>query len=589
MDDPLLARARLLIGASGGVGSLPSGSGATELGARKTSPRGGGGGGSREDNSFSVSVVKGSSLVSTKCDLRHVVKRGGVVLIEGQEYTLSVRPHAEWSDRRIELSCDYFGETCLEGKLFVRDYVPRSSPKKKTAEPVSSEEIKSAIRALETIDTLSFSTSRPTNQQQQHHQHRRVPDFPKRRQSLGPDTRPVPAAPPPLYSNDFSGFDAAGGYLASLMQNRLNAEEAQEEQRRHAKLRVEQKKKEDALEVMRKAKEEQDRKASVHAHMELKAKALREKTLLRVSNLQKAKSNEERAKKEAMESELRRKANADALVNSEDYQKRMQRLRLESKQRIKSQKSAEDARKREHDLQMQKKLFEISEQRRRHDHGSIKKLPTDSRRPRSDDGYEIRGEMQRDLIPTEDYGGEYDDQDEYEEGGYYYQRQQKEFPQFTGASPRVSQSADKTNRAAVASAQRYAGEKGAIGGGGGGGGKEEDDDDDDGFWSNDSLGEEEDHRDFSFNDPLQVTQSPPLRRTLRQGTSHRSEQQPEQQQHHQRSVDVSDDDFSAISGITLGSPGKNRQIVANPPKHRTTFKPLKPIPVRAFIPVPPKT
>jgi len=499
-----------------------------------------------------VSVIRGSSLLSTKSDLRHMVQRGGVVIIDGVEVKLSDKPHCEWSDRRLELSSDWTGDTKIQATLTVRNLISRSPKKKTFAQPVASEDIQHAVAPLYTMSTN-------TSHAQVAPQNRRAfaPAPPKRRQSLGaiPSTGTL--------FNDFDS-SAPGSYLASLLQQKLNLADAQEEQRRQAKLRVEQKRKEDSLEEMRRAKEEQDRKAAVHAQMEIKAQSLRDKTAMRVSSLQKAKSEEDRAKREALELQQKRKADADAVVQSEEYEKRMQRLRLESKQRLKAQRSAEDARKQERDVQLQKTLFEISEQRRRHDHGPVKKKAVSKKcKPSAVEGYStsVEMDMERDLGFSDNA---YEESDAYRED-YYDNYVEREPPK------RVSKSAEAVRTVApVPVAPRFSLPPPAAA-------ANDEDDDDDGYWSRDSLGD--DDWDDGFQEPAELS---------RRGAAAPSS--PSLMRHHAQSVDVSDD-FTAVSAITLGSPKKQQKnhtaISANPVvKPRATFKPLKPLPIRPFAPLP---
>ena len=166
MDDPLLARARLLVKIGedaqaatesslqnigmGNKGSpQPSGKvasptrGALECKESPTSysspervPV------QSEDSSLTrvkVSVIRGSSLVSCLAggDIRAILKRGSTVEIEGVEYKLSTKMGSEWSGNRIELERDYGGETKLDAYMSIKKSTRRSPKKKLQMEPIT--------------------------------------------------------------------------------------------------------------------------------------------------------------------------------------------------------------------------------------------------------------------------------------------------------------------------------------------------------------------------------------------------------------------------------------------------------------------
>jgi len=556
------------------------------------------------EGSFYVSVIKGSSLVSTKKDLRNVLKGGSVIQIDGKEYTISSRHGAEWSCSRIEISSDFTGETNLRAELIVKDFV-RSSPRKKklnSMEPISSSEIRDAVRALDAIDNTMNTFSRtpvqpPPRRAIDHNRRNSAGGHRRVEQSLGEVETSV--APPPVEQRLRleSEVMGVGSYLASLLQSRSDADAAVEEQRRLAKIRVAQKKREDAKQFMKQAKEEEDRKVASHMHMEMKAKALREKTLLRVTNLQKAKLEEERARKEALDADMKRKAEADALVQSDQYQSRMHQLRLDSKNRMKMLKSKEEELKRERDVQMEKKLFEISEQRRRHDHGPIKKLRqrtirSGMNRQREEDpcdfdhglAYSVEQEMDKDLLLGSESADNYYHHDDRIDSRFACLESSRAKH---ADAERKSKSEDErrlaSNAFSSAPAKPHTIYRQVANGDDNKNGRNnyvvdnddhdhDHDEDDDGFWSNDSLGDDPPY--ISFNGPNEET-------TLRQ--KHEQQIQPQAVRYSY----ADDDDFTAVSGITVGSPKRVQLISAMPAsKPRAAFKPLKPLSIRPFVSIP---
>jgi hypothetical protein len=118
---------------------------------------------------FKVSVIRGSTLVSCLSggDVRTMLKRGSVVEIEGVEYKLSTKVGSEWSGNRIELEGDYGGDTKLNAFMTVRNRAKRSPKKARNVEPIPSSEIFDAIRGLDdilppsmTMDSSSSNSNR---------------------------------------------------------------------------------------------------------------------------------------------------------------------------------------------------------------------------------------------------------------------------------------------------------------------------------------------------------------------------------------------------------------------------------------------
>lgn len=580
MDDPILARAKLLVNLANGLPNFPAASRedrpskaeqkrATPLEVQPSLnlPAG----------SFLVSVIRGSSLLSTTEDLRLHLRKGSSVLIDGVEYSVSSRKTAEWSPTRIELASDYDGASNLYATLQVKDWVPKKSPQKRSnsIEPVASSDIREAIRALDEINPISRQRIHPEIKstaiipQKVAMRRARTSDTASRTGKSGETT----AAP---YDSFTSLVD--GSYLAGLLERRGENDARLEEQRRQAMLRVAQKKKQDELAREQKRKEEEHAKATIRLNMDCKARELRERTLKRVSGIKKAKSDEERARLDVREEELKRKEESNTLVKSEEYKLRMQQLRLESKQKMQlMQKSKEDF-KRKEDLLMKKQLSEISEQRRRHDVGPIKRTSMQKYedsleidRPMTEGKFSVESEMSNDL-------GYAENEEEAESDDNYINADYRAALQF------------KKSRPPPHPEQRYRTEGPiAVPSPLGGTGirynpsttsktpppprADDDDDDDDGYWSNDSLG---DDVNVTFNEPPEslVYRSPPQRA---QPIVHQSYD--------------SSDDMTTLSAITLGSPqhlaSSNRIPPQQQPRQRSTiFKPLKPLPVRPFVPVP---
>ena len=118
-----------------------------------------------EDSSFTrvkVSVIRGSSLVSCLSggDIRATLKRGSTVEIEGVEYKLSTKIGSEWSGNRIELERDYTGETKLDAYMSIKKGTKRSPRKKLQMEPVPSSSITDAIAGLTGVIPESMRNDR---------------------------------------------------------------------------------------------------------------------------------------------------------------------------------------------------------------------------------------------------------------------------------------------------------------------------------------------------------------------------------------------------------------------------------------------
>lgn len=105
-----------------------------------------------------VSVIKGSSLVSCLSggDVRTFLKRGSTIEIEGVEYNLSKKVGSEWGGNRIELERDYAGDTKLNAFMSVKNTAKRSPKKVRSIEPIPSSEISEALRGLDDIIPLSM-------------------------------------------------------------------------------------------------------------------------------------------------------------------------------------------------------------------------------------------------------------------------------------------------------------------------------------------------------------------------------------------------------------------------------------------------
>ena len=173
MNDPILARARLLVNAAAAIPTFHSGSvnvspdspidaSVSSSGSPQRSPtcaqRQKAAGSSKAAwRQFKCTVITGSSLVSVTIpgggDIRNHVKRGMAVQIDGVDYQLSTKKAAEWSATRVELTQDYAGETNFDAALGVSEAAQRSPSKKKVnlAEPVASQDIRGAVLGLDSL------------------------------------------------------------------------------------------------------------------------------------------------------------------------------------------------------------------------------------------------------------------------------------------------------------------------------------------------------------------------------------------------------------------------------------------------------
>jgi len=387
MDDPVLLKARAILNLLNAATPTPTSPPKQKKQPKSPSPspskpRGvsagrGGAGGVGEDESFHVSVIRGSSFVSTRVDVRNVLKKGsGSVVINDVEYQLSTRVGAEWSPNRIELSEDYAGETSTEAILIVKNALKRAVKKKIALEPVSTCDIRDAIRGLD--DLLPSANDRV--QEQQRSSAPPTSGVVERSKSSNNASRPRPGrrhgepqrvnseqalalVAPPVHSTGFGdlGMDA-GSYLANLKQK---SQEATAEQQRRAMKRIVAKQKQDAETRAKQEKDEQELKAAIRVGMEMKAMELREKTIRRVARIKSVQLQELEAKKLTSEIEYSKKIEAAAAAQTETYHKNMLKLRKETSERLRQIKAEETARKNAEDLLTKKKLAEISEARRR--------------------------------------------------------------------------------------------------------------------------------------------------------------------------------------------------------------------------------
>ena len=171
MNDPLLARARLLVNAAAAIPTFHSGSvnvspdspvdatvdssGSPHHSPARAQHKASGAKGVLTRR-FTCTVITGSSLVSVSIpgggDIRSHVKRGMPIHIDGVEYTLSTKKTAEWSATKVELSCDYRGATSFDASLAWHEATQRS-PKKKVnlAEPIPSQDIRGAVLGLDSM------------------------------------------------------------------------------------------------------------------------------------------------------------------------------------------------------------------------------------------------------------------------------------------------------------------------------------------------------------------------------------------------------------------------------------------------------
>ena len=428
MDDPLLARARALVAAAATVPDVHSASSSfspaqqSPDGSPAPSPPRRNRAGAVDDGSFTkfrCSVFKGSSLVTVLNgsgeggDIRAVVQKGMTVVIDGQEHTVSRKQFAEWTANRFELAVDYPGETNFDACLSVRNAARRSPKKKSDAQPIGTEDIRGAISGLDSIvNTFSQgrgaddnSSIRPLRKAQASkamnltERKRPTPTMheapanafasPQRASEIRsriseedaqPRHRPMPMAkaePSSSFqsaeSDDGSsasgmgmgmGMDGGTGYMSQLAAAR---EVSMETQRKNAYLRVMRKKKEDEMESVKAKKAADELKEAHRAAMEIKAQQLREKTLHRVAALNLKKIENEESKRAQDTFELSKKLESASVTQTETYKQRMLRMRKDTAKRLRQIRLEEEERDHAQKVQMNKKLSEIAEARRRVD------------------------------------------------------------------------------------------------------------------------------------------------------------------------------------------------------------------------------
>lgn len=105
---------------------------------------------------FRASVIRGSTLVNTHDDIRIYIKRGDSIFIDGLEVKTALK--GEWNSNRIELDCDYEGDTNFNAVITLMPNalgnVINSRKVKKSAVPVPSEDIHQAIAHLQVVNDL---------------------------------------------------------------------------------------------------------------------------------------------------------------------------------------------------------------------------------------------------------------------------------------------------------------------------------------------------------------------------------------------------------------------------------------------------
>ena len=584
MDDPILARARLLINFASGEGDIPapsSSSAITAAGANKHRERPPVTAsapleldtihGVLPPGSFYCIAIRGSRLLSTSVDVRTFVKKGAKITLDDVAYTLSSKPNCEWAANRLELSEDYVGET-KSAVLSVCNYVKRSPTKKiNNMEPLPSGDIRAAVAGLEMFDPASSISQHYYNPSSSSSRApgtagavaaalssaRKAPiaGYAMKRLSHAPP-QALPQAPP----------FADGGYLQNMQFQSSRTEDRMQEERNRATQRVAQKKKEDALGVIRKMKEEADRQASLHIAMESKARLLQEKTQARVAMLHNAKEQEALQKKQEQEEKMQKKLHSDLLVQSDHHKMRMMQLKQETKHRLEGRKKMEEGRRQEEFLQMAKKLSEISEQRRRNDHGHVKRREREKIhqgnqgvRPKTDSSLQKGNNM---TISMESDLGNLDE-------NYGYSKEYKELE-----GERVSRSMQQArvcrtgDNSGLSNNQAQTQSASAIGNNySSPGAKDVGDDDDDGFWSQDSLDEDQD-----------IFIQPGADKVVSFASQYCGK----------ASIDI--DEMTDCSAVTLGSPAQKKHSVGH--KEKSRYKAprgkLKPIPIAPYVPIPPQ-
>lgn len=422
VDDPLLARARLLVAmSSGGAPDVHSASAsfaphspASEGASPVTSPprKGNIPGCNAAATMLKCSVFNGSSLVAVHApnggDIRSLVQKGSTIDIDGTEYQISKKQFSEWTPTRFELSIDYGGETNLDACLTIQDHSRRSPKKKHVVEPIPSSDIRNAVQGLESMpaafqrrqqsdNLIPKPVRRSNNSKNMNITEGKTPmsDFvpdltaPVHPQRNSIDGQQQPNARLESYvSDEYNAQQASSsmrsdisrinshpyvhnadeggpsGYLSQAVQARHVSAEAQ---RKKATLRVLRKMKDDAEESERKQREEDMMKDAHRKAMEIKAAQLREKTLRRVAKLNTDKVEFEEARRATQSIELSSRLERASRTQTEDYQQRMHKMKKETQKRLQQLRLEEEERRNEEKKVMNKKLSDIADARRRVD------------------------------------------------------------------------------------------------------------------------------------------------------------------------------------------------------------------------------
>jgi len=414
MDDPLLARARLLVQATAGLPDFhslsatinpnspienPSTTSPYSSPARGPAPAG------SFFTSFKCSVIKGSSLVSVMFpsggDIRNHVKRGMDVEIDGVQYKLSEKKGAEWSSTKVELTQDYTGESNMDATFGVYEKSRRSPKKKNVPEPIASADIRDAISGLDTISTM---LGRPDRHEEAYNKPVRQMNAAKNMnivskkkpmsefQAVPVEQRQVeedavPSPPKrikPSEKSSYSGRDESnegnyptlhslsglehgsvggggGGYLNQARHISV------EVQRKKAMERALRKMKEDDIESAKRLRQEEEKKNVHKQAMEIKTAQLREKTLARVTKLKHDRLEKDENEKATKMAELNKKLAGEALIQADVYKEKMRKMKADTARRMRARRQAEEDRALIEKKLMNKKLNEISDSRRRID------------------------------------------------------------------------------------------------------------------------------------------------------------------------------------------------------------------------------
>jgi hypothetical protein len=412
MDDPLLARARLLVAMSAGQPAIHSASSSftatTQIDEEGNSPVPPPRKRTETHNSsdsatqkFRCSVFKGSSLVTvlftggTGGDIRSILQKGKSVEIDGSEYQISTKQFAEWSATRFELSVDYPEETNLDASLCIHSASRRSPKKKLDAEPIPTADIRNAIQILDSIPEsfriVRSDESKPLRKIKEG----KSMNLTEKKKSMGDFTGDVvssqgivsrecnaPFQPvvtkhesPMRWNhavvkadgNNFtspSDYEGDVGYLGQAIQARQGNTESQ---RKRAMMRVMRKIKDDQKEEQHKKQVEDMAKEAHRQAMEVKAAKLREKTLQRVAQLNAAKAEAHEVKQAIESVELSKKLESASMVQTETYKQRMLRMKKDTQRRLQQIRLEEEEREQAEKNVMNKKLSEIADARRRVD------------------------------------------------------------------------------------------------------------------------------------------------------------------------------------------------------------------------------